>query len=89
MSVVGHTSAGAGTTVLFAFPAPTRFRRVRAANDLVKINQCDHMYIEDCDVHGAGDNAIDFVGVQYFHVHGCRIHDAGDWCMYASLPPCT
>ena len=32
---------------------------------------------------GAGDNAIDFVAVQYGHIVDSRIHDAGDWCAYA------
>ena len=25
---------------------------------------------------------VDFMAVQYGHVVGNRIHDAGDWCMY-------
>jgi cysteine-rich repeat protein len=48
----------------------------------VKVNQSQHVYIEDSDVSGAWDNAIDFVGVQYGHIQGNRIHDAGDWCLY-------
>lgn len=54
----------------------------RLAHDLVKVNQCQYMYIEDCDISGADDNAVDFVAVQYGHVHGNRIHNAQDWCMY-------
>jgi hypothetical protein len=34
-------------------------------------------------VHGADDNAIDFVAVQDGHVTGSRIHDSVDWCAYA------
>ena len=51
-----------------------------AAYDLLKINQCDHIFVEDCDIHGGGDTSVDFVGTQYSHVHGCRVHDANDWC---------
>jgi hypothetical protein len=54
----------------------------RQANDVVKISQCTNVFIEDCDIHGAGDNAVEIVGTQYGHVHGCRIHDASDWCMF-------
>ncbi len=54
----------------------------RAAHETVKINQSDHIYIEDSDIHGADDNAIDFVAVQYGHIRGNRIHDAQDWCVY-------
>jgi len=41
------------------------------------------VYIENCDVSGGWDNAIDFVAVQHGHVVGSRIHRAGDWAMYA------
>lgn len=41
------------------------------------------MYIENCDISGAWDNAVDFVAVQQGHVVGSRIHRAGDWAMYA------
>ena len=54
----------------------------RVAHETVKVNQCQYIYIEDCDISGADDNAVDFVAVQYGHVHGNRIHNAQDWCMY-------
>jgi hypothetical protein len=53
------------------------------AQETIKANQSDHLYVEDSDVSGAWDNAIDFVAVQYGHVVGSRIHGAGDWCAYA------
>ncbi|MCU1360534.1 MAG: hypothetical protein JWN99_1823, partial [Ilumatobacteraceae bacterium] len=53
------------------------------AHETVKVNQSQYVYIENSDIHGADDNAIDFVAVQYGHVTGNRIHDAVDWCMYA------
>lgn len=53
------------------------------AHETVKVNQSQHIYIEGADIHGADDNAIDFVAVQYGHVIDSEIHDAIDWCMYA------
>lgn len=53
------------------------------AQETIKANQTKYLFIERSDIHGAYDNAIDFVAVQYGHVTGNRIHDAGDWCMYA------
>jgi hypothetical protein len=55
----------------------------RAVQEAVKINQSSHVYIEDSDISGAWDNALDMVAVQYGHVLGSRLHDAGDWCQYA------
>lgn len=53
-----------------------------APQETFKANQCQHLYVEGCDISGAGDNAVDFVAVQYGHVVGCRIHRANDWAMY-------
>jgi len=52
------------------------------AQETVKINQSQYVYLEDSDISGAWGNAVDFVAVQYGHVQGCRIHNAGDWCIY-------
>ena len=54
-----------------------------APQEALKVNQSQYFYIEDCDISGAWDNAIDFVGVQYGHVVGSKIHRSGDWAMYA------
>ena len=54
-----------------------------AAQESIKVNQSDHFMIEDSDVSGAWDNAVDFVAVQYGHLRGNRIHGAGDWCAYS------
>lgn len=53
------------------------------AHETIKVNQSDHVYIENSEISGAGDNAIDFVAVQYGHVLGSKISKAGDWCAYA------
>lgn len=50
--------------------------------ETVKINQSQWIYIENSDISGAWDNAVDMVAVQYGQVIDSRIHNAGDWCMY-------
>lgn len=85
---------------LFPAPIPTHHVLVRnceifdggtpgapKCHEVLKVNQCQHVYVEDCQVHGAydgsGSNAIDFVAVQYGHVVDCDVYDApDDWCMY-------
>ena len=52
------------------------------AQETIKVNQSQHIYIEDSDIYGAWDNAIDFVSVQYGHIIKNKIHGAGDWCAY-------
>lgn len=47
-----------------------------------KVNQSQYIYVEDSDISGGWDNAIDFVAVQYGHIVGNRIHRAHEWCMY-------
>lgn len=53
------------------------------AQETIKINQSQYIYIENSDISGAWDNAIDFVAVQYGHIVNNTIHNAGDWCAYA------
>ncbi|GEM_PF-474360 len=55
----------------------------RPSHEGIKINQSQYVYIEDTDVSGADDNAIDFVAVQYGQVINSKIHNATDWCAYA------
>jgi len=50
--------------------------------ETVKINQSQHVYVENSEIAGAWDNAVDLVAVQYGHFLNNRIHNAGDWCMY-------
>ncbi len=52
------------------------------AQETIKINQSQYVYIENNDISGAWDNAIDFVSVQYGHILNNQIHNAGDWCAY-------
>ncbi|MFZ1509826.1 MAG: right-handed parallel beta-helix repeat-containing protein [Anaerolineae bacterium] len=54
----------------------------RQAHETIKVNQSRDVYIEDSDIGGSYENAIDFVAVQYGHIVGNRIHTADDWCIY-------
>jgi len=47
-----------------------------------KSNQCQYLYLEDSDISGGWDNAVDFVAVQYGHIVGNAIHRSHEWCMY-------
>lgn len=67
------------TTVLGTGDIPT----YAVPQEALKVNQSQYFFIENCDISGAWDNAVDFVAVQYGHVVGSRIHRAGDWAMYA------
>ncbi|MCW8131598.1 MAG: right-handed parallel beta-helix repeat-containing protein [Planctomycetota bacterium] len=48
----------------------------------VKANQCQRVYVEDCDFSGAGGNALNFGAVHYGHVVRSRFHKTGAECMY-------
>jgi len=52
------------------------------AHDNLKVNQSKHVYLEDSEITGATDNAVDYVAVQYGHVVGNGVYNAQDWCMY-------
>jgi hypothetical protein len=54
----------------------------RQAHETIKFNQSTNIFIENSNIHGAGDNAIDFVAVQGGHIVGNKIHNAQDWCTY-------
>lgn len=54
----------------------------RQAHETVKINQSQYVFIEESDIFGSYENAIDFVAVQYGHILNNRIHAADDWCIY-------
>lgn len=52
------------------------------ARETLKVNQSQYVYIENNVIRYAEDNNLDFVAVQYGHIVGNRLHDAGDWCGY-------
>jgi hypothetical protein len=53
------------------------------AHETIKFNQSQHIYIENNDIQGAGDNAIDWVSVHYGHIKANKIHNTQGWCLYA------
>lgn len=53
----------------------------RQPQETLKANQTQHLYVEDSDISGAAWYPLDFMVVQYGHVVGCRIFDAGEWCL--------
>ncbi|MCB0147468.1 MAG: right-handed parallel beta-helix repeat-containing protein [Caldilineaceae bacterium] len=54
----------------------------RQAHETIKINQSQYITIENSDIQGSYENAIDFVAVQYATIRNNRIHAADDWCAY-------
>jgi hypothetical protein len=53
----------------------------RQTQETLKANQVKYIYVEDCEISGAFWFSLDFVAVQYGHIVGCKIYNAGDWCM--------
>lgn len=56
--------------------------RRNAQTEGLKLNQSSHLYIEDSDISGAGDNAIDTVAILHGWFVRNRVHDSVDWCAY-------
>ncbi|MFO0795622.1 MAG: right-handed parallel beta-helix repeat-containing protein, partial [Candidatus Brocadiaceae bacterium] len=54
---------------------------INQPQETLKMNQCQYIYIEDCDISGAFWFAFDFVAVEYGHIVGNRIHNAEDDCL--------
>jgi hypothetical protein len=54
----------------------------RLAQEGLKANQCEYLYVENCDIANAYGNALDYMCCHYGHILGCRIHDADDWAAY-------
>jgi hypothetical protein len=53
----------------------------RKPQETLKVNQVQYIYVEDSDIAGAFWFALDYVGVQYGHIQGCKIHDASEDCL--------
>lgn len=52
------------------------------AHDNLKANQCNNIYVENCEIRGARDNCLDFVAVHGGHIVRNKIHNANDWGAY-------
>ena len=50
--------------------------------EVIKANQCGVFYLEDCDVSGTYQTAVDLFSVQSGHIISSRVHGAGEWGMY-------
>lgn len=48
----------------------------------LKANQAQYLYIENCDLSNAWDNALDFVAVQYGHILFNKVHTSSSWAGY-------
>ena len=53
----------------------------RKPQETLKVNQVKYIYVEDSDISGAFWFSLDYVGVQYGHIQGCKIHDASEDCL--------
>ena len=53
----------------------------RKPQETLKVNQVKYIYVEDSDISGAFWFSLDYVGVQYGHIQGCKIHDASVDCL--------
>ena len=51
--------------------------------ETIKLNQSTHVYLEESEFAGAGDNVIDAVAVRHGWWVRNVIHHARDWCLYA------
>ncbi len=56
--------------------------KTNGAHETLKVNQSQYVYVENNNIVYADDNNIDFVGVQYGHIIGNKVHEAADWCAY-------
>ena len=50
--------------------------------EVLKVNQTQHLYVENSTIGGAWHSSVDYMVVQYGHFLGNRVHTAGQWCMY-------
>lgn len=51
--------------------------------EVLKVNQVQHLYVEDSAIGGCWHSSVDFMVVQYGHLLNNSLHTAGQWCMYA------
>ena len=53
----------------------------RQPQETLKANQTQYLYVENSEIKSAFWYPLDFMVVQYGHIVGCKIHDAGEWCV--------
>lgn len=67
-----------GLTITGPKPNPDNYD----IQEVLKINQSDHVYLEDSDLSGTFQTVLDYVSVQYGHILDTRIHGSLQWCAY-------
>ncbi|MBF0378700.1 MAG: right-handed parallel beta-helix repeat-containing protein [Desulfamplus sp.] len=50
--------------------------------EVLKVNQSQHIYVENSEFAGAWHSVVDYFAVQYGHFINNNLHTAGQWCMY-------
>jgi hypothetical protein len=50
--------------------------------EVLKVNQSEYIYIENCDLSGTYQTVLDFFSVQHGHIFGNKIHRSGGRGMY-------
>lgn len=50
--------------------------------EVLKVNQAQHFYVENSEFSGAWHTIVDYFSVQYGHFINSNLHTAGQWCMY-------
>lgn len=50
--------------------------------EVIKANQAQYLYIEDSDISGTFQCAIDYFAIQHGHILNSRIHASDDWAAY-------
>jgi hypothetical protein len=50
--------------------------------EVLKVNQTSHLYVENSTIGGAWHTSVDYMVVQYGHFINNRVHTAGQWGMY-------
>lgn len=51
------------------------------AQETLKANQVQYLYVEECDISGAFWYPLDYMACEYGHIRGCVIHNGGEWCV--------
>ncbi len=50
--------------------------------EVIKANQAQYLYVEDSDISGTFQCAIDYFAIQHGHILNSRIHASDDWAAY-------
>ncbi len=68
-----------GVTMVGPTPHPDNYD----IQEVIKVNQADDVVFENNDISGTYQTGVDFVAVRHGVFRHNRVHDTGEWCMYA------